>query len=74
MRDEMDCRVWNAHHDSANDALTQIAEDCAKGIETARQAFLSKLREAGMRSAIMVAALIVSGSTILFTVSPVGTV
>ncbi|QLC20935.1 hypothetical protein HFP51_01275 [Parasphingopyxis sp. CP4] len=72
MRDELDCRVWNAHHDSAGDTLTRITEDCAKGIETARQALLHKVRDAGFRSAIMVAALMVSGTSILLTVTPVG--
>ncbi|MEO1170417.1 MAG: hypothetical protein AAFW97_17075 [Pseudomonadota bacterium] len=72
MRDEMDCRVWNAHHDTTGDALTRIGEDCARCLETAREALLRKVREAGFRSAIMIAALAVSGTFILLTVTPVG--
>ncbi|MGP1351994.1 MAG: hypothetical protein ACTS1Z_01605 [Parasphingopyxis sp.] len=72
MRDEMDCRLWNAHHDGAGDALKRIGEDCVRCVETARTALLRKLRDASIRGTIMIAALLVSGTSILLTVTPVG--
>ncbi|WP_299323497.1 hypothetical protein [Parasphingopyxis sp.] len=72
MRDEMDCRLWNDYNDSAGDALTRIGEDCARCLETARTTLLRKVRDASIRGTIMIAALLVSSTSILLTVTPVG--
>lgn len=72
MRDEMDCRIWNAHHETVDDAFVRIGDDCTRGFETVREALLRGVREAGFRSAMMIAALAVSGTSILLTVTPIG--
>lgn len=71
MRDEFYARFWNAGHDAVGTALTQISEDCARGINRPRDAFAQRIRTLGFRSAAMIAALVVSGSTILATVTPI---
>lgn len=71
MRDELDHRIWDAHHDAACDAVARISQDCARGLNSARQAFLRRIRSASFHGAVMIAALVVSGSTILATVTPI---
>jgi len=71
MRDEFDARLWNAEHDSVGNALTQFSDDFGTGVGNARQAFSGQARNLGFRGAAMVAALVVSGSSILLTVAPV---
>ena len=72
MRDEMDCRIWNAHHETNDSAIARIGDDCARSLEAAHEALLRRVREVGFRSAIMIAALAVSGTSILLTVTPAG--
>lgn len=71
MRDEFDARLWNADHESIDSALTQISEDFGKGLTNARQALTGQTRNLGFRGAAMLAALLVSGSSIYLTVAPV---
>ncbi|QLC26670.1 hypothetical protein HFP57_17600 [Parasphingopyxis algicola] len=71
MRDELDHRIWDAHHDAACDAVARISQDCARGLTNAREMLLRKIRSAGFHSAVMIAALVVSGSTIFATVTPI---
>ena len=71
MRDEFDARLWNAHHESINPALTRISEDFGKGLTNARETLSGQTRNIGFRGTAMLAALIVSGSSILLTVAPV---
>ena len=71
MRDEFDARLWNADHESIDAALTQISEDFGKGLSNAREALSGQTRNLGFRGTAMLAALMVSGSSILLTVAPV---
>jgi hypothetical protein len=71
MRDEFDARMWDAHHSSASQVLTQISKDCARGLEGARHTFVRRARNIGFHGTAMIAAAVVSGSSILATVGPV---
>lgn len=71
MRDEFDARLWNADHESINAALAQISEDFRRGLTNARQALSGQTRNLGFRSIALLAALLVSGSSIFLTVAPV---
>ena len=71
MRDEFDHRMWDAHHHALSDAVAQISEDCARGLDSARRVLSRRIRRAGFHGAVMIAALVVSGSTILATVTPI---
>lgn len=71
MRDEFEARIWNSHHNAADTLLTQISEDCVRGMESARDAFLRKARNIGFHSAAVIAATVVSGAAILAAAGPV---
>lgn len=71
MRDEFDARLWNADHDTVGPALTQFSDDFGKGVNNALQAFSGQARDLGFRGTAMIAALLVSGSSIFLTVAPV---
>ncbi|RED16157.1 hypothetical protein [Parasphingopyxis lamellibrachiae] len=70
MRDEFDSRIWNADHDSVGIMLKKIAEDGANGLTGTRHALMRNARNVGFHGTAMLAAAMVSGTTILAAVGP----